>query len=102
MTRRHLTSATNGSLARRTFIAGPIPAHPRRREWGGEEVSDVKVKIDREGCISCGLCVSTCPEVFQIADDGRAEVVGEITADNAAAVQEAAENCPVNVIEIEE
>ena len=37
----------------------------------------MKATIDREGCISCGLCASTCPEVFQMADDGRAEVCAD-------------------------
>ena len=26
----------------------------------------MKVMIDRDGCISCGLCAGTCPEVFQM------------------------------------
>ena len=68
----------------------------------GEEECVVKAKINREGCISCGLCVSTCPDVFAMADDGFAEVCGEITDGNAAEAQEAADNCPVNVIEIED
>ena len=47
----------------------------------------MKVFIDRSGCISCGLCAETCPEVFHMADDGLAE---------------AADSCPVSVIHIEE
>lgn len=34
----------------------------------------MKASIDRSGCIACGLCAETCPEVFRIADDGLAEV----------------------------
>ena len=60
----------------------------------------MKVEIDRDGCISCGLCVATCPEVFNIADDGLAETISEPTEENADSVKEAAENCPVNVIKI--
>ncbi len=37
----------------------------------------MKAKLDRESCISCGLCAMTCPEVFQMADDGVAEVYQE-------------------------
>lgn len=33
----------------------------------------MKVELAREGCIGCGLCVSTCPAVFRLAADGRAE-----------------------------
>ena len=62
----------------------------------------MEAKIEREGCISCGLCVETCPEVFRIADDDLAEVYSEIEPEWEDSVQEAAENCPVTVIFIEE
>ncbi len=51
-----------------------------------------------EGCISCGLCTSTVPEVFRMKDDGTAEVYKEPEPQQEAAVQEAREGCPVNVI----
>ena len=62
----------------------------------------MKAMIDREGCISCGLCASTCPEVFLMADDGFAEVCADPipkSAENTAA--EARDNCPVSVITVE-
>lgn len=66
----------------------------------------MKVTIDRSGCIGCGLCAETCPEVFQIADDGLAEVCSQPDGNTEntvkEAVSEAAENCPVNVITTEE
>lgn len=59
--------------------------------------------IDRDGCISCGLCPTICPEVFRMADDGLAEVyVDEVPEDSEDMAQEAAESCPVSVIHIEE
>ena len=61
----------------------------------------MKVNIDREGCISCGLCVNTCPEVFRFADDGLAEICGDCN-EHSAEVKDSAEGCPVNVIHIEE
>ncbi len=30
----------------------------------------MKAEIDRDGCISCGICASTCPEVFRMGEDG--------------------------------
>ena len=32
------------------------------------------VWVDREGCISCGQCEETCPQVFAIMEDGLADV----------------------------
>ncbi|MGI6621828.1 MAG: ferredoxin [Clostridiaceae bacterium] len=59
--------------------------------------------IDRDGCISCGLCPTICPEVFRMADDGLAEVyVDEVPEDFKDTAQEAAESCPVSVIHIED
>lgn len=60
----------------------------------------MKVEINREGCISCGLCVEICPDVFTIADDGLAEAIENPSEEHNAKVKEAAESCPVNVIKI--
>ena len=60
----------------------------------------MKISIDRDGCISCGLCAATCPEVFQLGDFGQAEVIQEPQPDQMDAVEEAASNCPVSVIEV--
>lgn len=64
----------------------------------------MKAWIDRDGCISCGLCPDICPEVFRMSDDdGLAEVyVDEIPEDAEDTAQEAAESCPVSVIHVEE
>lgn len=62
----------------------------------------MKVRIDRDGCISCGLCVQICPEVFRIADDGLAEVYHEPDEAMAELVREAADSCPVSVIHVEQ
>ncbi|BCJ93677.1 ferredoxin [Anaerocolumna cellulosilytica] len=62
----------------------------------------MKASIDRDGCIQCGLCVSTCPEVFRMGEDGPAEVYVEIVpklVEESAA--EAQDDCPVAVITVE-
>jgi ferredoxin len=61
----------------------------------------LKVTIDRDGCIGCGLCAATCPEVFRIAGDGLSEVYSSPSEKTADKVNEAAENCPVSVIKVE-
>lgn len=62
----------------------------------------MKVVVDKDGCISCGLCVSTCPEIFSFDEDGVAEATGKITDSNFASAQSAASSCPVAVIDIME
>ena len=59
----------------------------------------MKATIDRSGCIGCGLCASICPEVFRMAEDGLAEVYGDVTGENQDSVLEAKESCPVSVID---
>jgi len=60
----------------------------------------MKLRVDQEGCISCGLCVTICPEVFQLNEDEKSEViVSPIPEECEAEAEEAMESCPVTVIE---
>lgn len=62
----------------------------------------MRATIDRSGCIGCGLCADTCPDVFRIDDEGLAEVYTDpIPEDAEDLAQEAADNCPVSVIAVE-
>lgn len=58
----------------------------------------MKVKVDSDSCIGCGLCAGTVPEVFQVNDAGTAEVIAEASDDKKDAVQEAIDGCPVSAI----
>ena len=55
-----------------------------------------------EGCISCGACVATCPEVFRFNDDGLAEAYAAVLPEYEKAAKEARDACPVSVIDNEE
>jgi ferredoxin len=59
-----------------------------------------KVWIE-EGCISCGVCEATAPEVFEMPE--LAVVKEGVNFDEYEdEIKDAAENCPVEVIKFEE
>ena len=62
----------------------------------------MKATLDRSGCISCGLCADTCPEVFRMAEDGIAEVHQEnVPPEVESKALDAQDGCPVSVITVE-
>lgn len=73
----------------------------------------MNVTIDRDGCIGCGVCWSTCPDVFeQNQDDTHSQIVnkyrtgaklgeGEIPKELEECASNAADGCPVQVIRVE-
>ena len=61
----------------------------------------MKARVN-DGCISCGVCVEMCPEVFRFNDDGVAEAYAGVSAEDEESAVEARDNCPVSVIDIEE
>ena len=57
----------------------------------------MKVRVDQEKCIGCGLCTSLAETGFVFIDDGKAEVAN-VTPDDAEAVDSAIASCPVEAI----
>ncbi len=55
------------------------------------------VKVDKETCIGCGACASTCSEVFEMKEDGKSHVK-KSAKNNEKCIQEAIDNCPVDAI----
>lgn len=59
-----------------------------------------KVHVDEDLCIGCGLCADTCPDVFELGDDGKAKVKAEGACRCCA--KDAADTCPTEAIAVEE
>jgi ferredoxin len=59
--------------------------------------------VDGSLCEGCGICEETCPEVFELGDDGLAKLKVETVPDDAQdACRDAAEQCPTEAITISE
>lgn len=73
----------------------------------------MKVSIDRMVCISCGSCWDTCPDFFeQSPDDSFSQIIeefrlngeiarGETPQDLNDCVLDAADLCPVQIIQVD-
>jgi ferredoxin len=60
----------------------------------------MKARVE-DTCTSCGLCVDTCPEVFQMGDEKAEVIVDEVPAECEDTAEQAADECPVEAIVIE-
>jgi ferredoxin len=49
-------------------------------------------------CTACGLCADTCPDVFDMGDEMAIVIVDEVPEEFEDAVQQAADECPVEAI----
>lgn len=61
---------------------------------------EIKLKISREKCIGCDLCVGICEEVFELKD-GKAQVKLKTTDKTSLKdkINDAIESCPAQAIE---
>jgi ferredoxin len=59
----------------------------------------MKVTVDADRCRGHGVCVSLCPEVFTLTDDGYSVAdTDAVPVDSQAVVREAIECCPEEAI----
>ncbi len=57
-----------------------------------------KVKIDKQKCLGCGVCISLCPEVFELKD-GKSQIKGKVDfKKHKDCIKEVIDSCPVNAI----
>lgn len=68
----------------------------------------MKTRVKKDTCIGCGACTVIADKIFQIGDDGLAEVVNpienediqEVVEDENENVIDASESCPTGAIEV--
>ncbi len=75
----------------------------------------IKVRVDKEKCISCGLCWAMAPDVFEldtstgkshikvgnVVVDSEKECVAEVPKEFEEQVRRALEACPVGAISMQ-
>jgi ferredoxin len=59
----------------------------------------MKVWVDDQRCRGHGVCVTLCPEVFDLTDDGYAEAIeSDVPTEFEAVTREAIDCCPEQAI----
>jgi ferredoxin len=74
------------------------------------DLAKFKVEIVRSDCTGCELCTQTCPDYFEMAEDGLSTLKGgkrvgdndELELDAEVCTREAAADCPVTCIHLYE
>ncbi|MDE6312166.1 MAG: ferredoxin [Lachnospiraceae bacterium] len=62
----------------------------------------MKAEVNQDLCIACGLCISMCPDIFELDDTGKAAVIREPEAGEEDITRDAAISCPVDAIAVTE
>jgi ferredoxin len=55
----------------------------------------VTITVDKDKCIGCGLCVSVCPQTFELDKNGKSSVKKNWKGN---CYKDAAESCPQSAI----
>ena len=60
----------------------------------------MKLQVDKNKCLGCGMCISLCPAVFELKN-GKSQIKEKANLEKSKkCIKEAAENCPAGAIKI--
>ncbi len=64
----------------------------------------MKIKVNRDACISCGACEAVAEDIFELDEDGisKAKISKTSNDEEASLAKEASESCPTGAIEVSE
>jgi ferredoxin len=62
---------------------------------------NLRVRVDRQACVGNAMCEAIAPKVFRLDENRQSEVI-DPAGDSAEKILEAAENCPVSAIFVED
>lgn len=63
----------------------------------------MRATVDQDLCISCGMCIDICPNVFSYNSDNKSIAIDtDIPSEYIAETQESRDACPVDAISIED
>jgi ferredoxin len=68
----------------------------------GEQALAKKPVVNKDECISCGICKTNCPEVFRFDAHGKSECYDPDGATEEVIQSQAIDLCPVSCISWEE
>jgi len=62
----------------------------------------MRVWVDEDACTGCGVCVDKCPSIFEMEDGVAFAAGGVVPMSEEDRVEDAADECPVEAIVIED
>lgn len=62
----------------------------------------MKAVVDKTTCIGCGLCESSCPDVFEMKDNIAIVKVDPVPESAKACAKQMVTDCPVSAISVTE
>ena len=63
----------------------------------------MKVRVDRDSCIGCGVCVALAQDYFKLDEDGKSVAIKEdVAPGDEEKVRNAAASCPTQAIKTED